>query len=180
MTKRNYPLFIIDRSRHSSYPYDFISCYDREVGFIAKSLFFNNDQMYREFLDTAASKENFDIITITHRYRNGYVMLIIVDFLYYFEWTNEKKTRIKTLLKKSLKKYLHAENIKAPKGEALSIDNQIKMQEETIARAKANYEELIKRSLGDSKLADYQIALIEATLNTLKSFRDNQKFINLN
>lgn len=178
--KRDYPLFTIDRSKHSSYPNDFITCYDRNVGFVAKVLFFNNDQMYKEFVDVAANSENFDIVTLTNRVKTGYIIITIVDFFYHFEWTTEKKTRIKTLLKKAFKKYVHAENLKAPIGDALSIDNQIKQQEETINRAKANYQQLVQNCFNDKKLADYQIALAEATLESLKVFRDNQNLINLN
>ena len=180
MNKRDYPLFTIDRSKHSSYPYDFITCYDRNVGFVAKVLFFNNEQMYREFVDVAANSDNFDTVTLINRVKTNYIIITIVDFFYHFDWTNERKTRIKTLLKKAFKKYIHAESTKAPTGDALSVDNQIKMQEETISRAKANYEQLIQNCFNDKKLADYQIALAEAILESLKAYRDNKKFINLN
>ena len=74
---------------------------------------------------------------------------------------------------------LHAEVERTPQDD-LSIDNQIKQQELSVERAKANYNELLSRAYGDRKLADYQIALAEATLSSLKVLRDNQKYVILN
>jgi len=79
------------------------------------------------------------------------------------------------LLKKSLKKHLHTEMDRVPCGD-LDIDNQIRQQQISIDRARANYSELVSRSGGDTQNADYIIALAEATLDTLKKFRDNQKY----
>jgi len=38
----------------------------------------------------------------------------------------------------------------------------------------------VRRANGDKEYADYQIALAEATLDTLCKFRDNQKYFTLN
>lgn len=177
--KRNYPLFTIDRSKHSSYPFDYITCYDQTVAFIARAIPFFEDQPFHEFLHQSKQIEGVESVSIVFKFKKGGLILAIEDFLYPFEWTGEIRARIKTLLKKALKKYLHAEVDRTPYDD-LGIDDQIKQQELTIERAKQNYEELVKRSLGDKKLADYQIALAEATLDSLKFVRDNKKFINLN
>ena len=179
--KRHYPLFTIDRSKNSSYPFDYITCYDRTVGFIARVVPFFDDIPYNEFLKRVPEVEGGETVSLTHKFKNtGGLVLVIEDFFYNFEWNNEIRSRIKTLLKKALKKYLHAEVERTPTDNDLGIDDQIKQQEETITRAKANYEALVERALGDKKLADYQIALAEATLESLKAYRDNQQFINLN
>jgi len=177
--KRNYPLFTIDRSKNSAYPFDFITCYDRTVGFIARVVPFFDDTPFNEFLKQAQSIDGSDSTSITYRFKNGGLIIVIEDFFYTIEWNNEVRTRIKTLLRKALKKYLHAEVERTPSDD-LSVENQIKQQELTIERAKQQYDELIKRSLGDKSNADYAIALAEATLESLKFVRDNQKFITLN
>jgi hypothetical protein len=83
---------------------------------------------------------------------------------------------VQTLLKKALKKFLHAEVERTPDLKDLDIDNQIIQQQLTIDRAKQMYDELVIRANGESKIADYKIALAEATLDTLKKFRDTQKY----
>ena len=172
-SKRDYPLFLIDRSKHESYPFDVVTCVDKTVGFVAKVIHMPTDVMYNEFV-TQQNVSSSEIIFDCFKARKGGIIILIIDFLYYFEWTKENQVRVKTLLKKGFKKFLHAEGNKTPVGE-LSLDNQILQQELTIERAKQNYSDLLARANGDAAYADFQIALAEATLQTLKSFRDNQK-----
>ena len=89
--------------------------------------------------------------------------------------TTENRNRIKTLLKKALKKHLHTEADRTAYGDC-DIDNQILQQQETIERARSNYSALVQRTNGDPTHADHVIRLAEATLETLKKFRDNQKY----
>lgn len=178
--KRNYPLFLIDRSKQSAYPFDFIVCHDRSVGFIARVVSFFQDAPFNEFIKQSANIKDSENISIPYKFKSkGGLIIVIEDFFYNFEWDKEIRNRIDALLKKALKKYLHAEADRTPNDD-LSIDNQIKQQELTIERAKQNYNELVERSLGDPTLAKYQIALAEATLDSLKQLRDNNQFINLN
>ena len=99
--------------------------------------------------------------------------------MFFGTFTDDQKSRIQVLLKKALKKYLHAEAERMPKDD-LSIENQIKQQQLTVERAKSGYDDLLRRANGDKELADYQIALAEATLETLKAFKDNQNYLILN
>lgn len=177
--KRDYPLFLIDRSKHQAFPYDYITCLDKTVGFVAKVIHLPTDVMYNEFITQQKNVNSSDVIFDSIKTRKGGIIILIIDFLHYFDWTKENQTRVKTLLKKGFKKFLHAEAEKVPVGD-LSLDDQIIQQELTIERARAHYSDLVARANGDSELADYQIALAEATLQTLKSFRDNQKFFALN
>jgi hypothetical protein len=170
---------MIDRSKQSAYPFDFITCLDSSVAFVARVVPFFDDIPFNEFLKQSANIDGAESTSITYKFKKGGLILVIEDFLYNIEWTNDVRTRIRTLLKKGLKKYLHAEVDLAAFGD-LGIENQIKQQEETILRAKQNYENLVKQALGDTKHADYMIALAEATLESLRFVRDNQKFINLN
>jgi len=179
MKNREHPLFLIDRSKHASYPFDYIACFDREVGFIARVVPFFDDAPYHEFIAQSKKIEDSDCMSITYRFRKGGLVIVIEDFLYYFDWTTEKKTRIKTLLKKALKKYMHAEVERTPH-DNLGIEAQIIQQELTVERAKANYDELLRRANGDTKLANFQIALAEATLASLKMLRDSRGYIGLN
>lgn len=177
--KRDYPLFLIDRSKHQAFPYDYVTCMDKTVGFLAKVIHMPTDIMYNEFMTQQKNVSSGDVIFDSLKTRKGGIVILVIDFLYYFEWTKENQTRVKTLLKKGFKKFLHAELENTPVGD-LSIDDQIIQQELTIERAHAHYDDLVARANGDPKLADYQIALAEATLQTLKSFRDNQTFFSLN
>lgn len=176
--KRTYPLFLIDRSKAASYPFDYISCFDKTCGFVARVVHFREDAQLNEFIDQARNIEASDYTSIANRLLQGGVVLIVEEFLFDFdEQIKEHRTRIKTLLKKALKKYLHAEAERTPH-KNLEIDSQIQLQELTIERAKSNYEQLVAQS--SKKEADYTIALAEATLETLKKFRDNQAYFTLN
>lgn len=177
--KRDYPLFLIDRSKHQAFPYDYITCLDKTVGFVAKVIHLPTDVMYNEFIIQQKNVNSSDVIFDSIKTRKGGIIILIIDFLHYFDWTKENQTRVKTLLKKGFKKFMHAEYDKTPSGE-LTLNDQIRQQELTIENARANYDALVARANGNREIADYQIALAEATLQTLKSFRDNQKFFALN
>lgn len=174
--KRNYPLFLIDRSKAENYPFDYIICPDRNVGFIARVVHFTTDEMYAAFIEKKKMVENANYFHSTIKLKRGGLLLVAEDFLYSFDLTPENLNRVQVLLKKSLKKYLYTEIIKTP-AKNLGIDNQIKQQELTIERARQNYDSLVQRANGDKAYADYQIALAEATLKTLRMFRDYQKII---
>lgn len=172
--KRNYPLFLIDRTKSATYPFDFIASFDRTVGFVARVVYLPSDPAYFEFIKQQSQIENAEYFSITLKFKTGGVVVLAEDFLYFFELTTDNKKRVQTLLKKAMKKYLHAEVERTP-ADGLDVDNQIKQQQLTIERAKQNYDDLVSRANGDPTIADYQIALAEATLETLKKYRDNQK-----
>ena len=169
--KRDYPLFLIDRSKTGTYPFDYVACFDRQVGFIARVVYFKETAALNEFIQQQNKLKDADIGGQVCRLKQGGVILVVEDYLYYFEITVEIKNRINTLMKKALKKYLHAEVEKAPDTNSFGINEQIKQQELTIERAKSNFDELVKRSSKEE--AEYSLALAEATLETLKNYRDN-------
>ena len=175
MAKREYPLFLIDRSKSEAYPFDYIACMDRTVGFVARAVFFPDDIQYGEYIKKMQHIEHAEYFNVGMKLKKGGIVLVVEDFMYNFELTTENKNRVRTLLKKAFKKYLHAEIDRTPHDD-LSIDNQIIQQELTVDRARSNYSDLLRRANGDKSLADYQIALAEATLETLRQFRDNQKY----
>lgn len=177
MQKRNYPLFLIDRSKTKNYPNDYITCLDREVGFVAKVVFFPADDAWREFLVGFSQIEHNELAGVKMRLKRGGLALQVVDFLYRFEVTNETKARVQVLLKKALKKYLHAEAERTPHND-LGIDDQIKQQKLTLERAVQNYDDLVARANGSRDLADYQISLQRETVRTLERFREMRAFFN--
>ncbi|MCL2597276.1 MAG: hypothetical protein FWD66_06410 [Paludibacter sp.] len=179
MNKREYPLFLIDRTRSESYPSDYIVCLDREVGFVAQVVHFPKNEMYNAFLRKFENIENNELAGIHTPLKNGGLVLQIIDFLYYFEVKTETKNRVQVLLKKALKKYIHAEINRTPNDD-LGIENQIKQQKLTIERTKQNYNDLLQRANGDREIADYQIELAEAMLRTLEIYRDNVIFWDTN
>jgi len=105
-------------------------------------------------------------------------VLQIVDFLYYFEISNQIKNRVKILAKKALKKYLHAETDRTAYGD-LGIENQIKQMELNLEHNLRNYDELVSRA-NDKQYADYMLDLTRATIQTLKNWRDNVIIWNTN
>lgn len=171
MNKRNYPLFLIDRSKNNSYPFDYITCLDRQVGFIARIIYFKDDIPLNEFIEVQKKRQNSEIGGQVYRFKKGGLIMVVEDYLYYFDITDETTARINSLMKKAFKKYIHTEGERAPDINSLGIDEQIRQQELSIERAKANFDDLVKRS--SEKEAKYAISLAEATLETLKNYRDN-------
>jgi len=174
-TKRNYPLFMIDRSKPDAYPFDYIVCHDQAVGFTARVVFFPKTEQYQEYIRQSEKVAGNETVQMNMPFKNGGIILVIEDFFHYFEWTTENRTRIATLLKKAMKKYLHAERERTP-GDGLGLDDQIKQQQLTIERAEQNYADLVHRANGDKSVADYQIDLAKATLNTLKQYKHNMEY----
>jgi hypothetical protein len=170
---RNYPLIIIDRSRLANYPNDYIVCLDEKVGFVAKVTYFQTTEQWYLFVQTVEKTKNTNPLYI-HPLKTGGIILSIENWLHQFEQNTTNINRAKTLLKKCFKKYTHAEIDRTPHSD-FSIENQIKQQELTVQRAKANYEEFIKRS--SKKEADYNIALAEEILQTLKNYKKGIIFI---
>jgi hypothetical protein len=128
---RTYPLFLIDRSKPESHPFDFVSCMDKTCGFVAKVVHFKDDISFNAFITLNVESPNNECTAVTLKMYHGGIVLQIVDYLFNMEFTPEHCKRVQTLLKKSLKKYIHAEVAKTPHGE-LDINNQIKQQELSI------------------------------------------------
>ncbi len=175
--KRNYPLFTIDRTKSPSYPFDYITCYDREVGFIARVVILQNDDAFDELQKRSSALEYYEISIYMQHFKRGGIALVVEDFLYYFEVNGQTKSRIQTLMKKAIKKYLHATFESEPHNADLGIDDQILQQELTIQRSKSNFEALVARSNMESAI--YAIKLSEATLETLKKYKEMMENISL-
>ena len=171
--KREYPLFIIDRSKSENYPNDYIVCLDRKFGFIAQIIFLPKNDMYKSFIENFQKIENYEIAGVHYPFhRGGGVVLQVVEFLHYFDIDGKTTKRIQSLLRKALKKYLHTESNRTAHGD-LGIDNQIKQMELNLEHTRNNYDALVKRA-ESKEYADYIVNLTKETIKTLKQFKENQ------
>ena len=170
--KREYPLFLIDRSKSENYPFDFICCADAEVGFIARVVPFFQNKPLEIFVEKCSENPDFEFTSTIYKFNNreGGVILVVEKFLHNFKLKNEQKQRIKVLLKKALKKYMHAESDRTAHND-LGIDNQIKQMELNLEHNLRNYDDLVKRA-ESKEYADYMINLTRATISTLKRYQD--------
>lgn len=168
--KRDYPLFTIDRTKAPGYPFDYITCYDHEVGFIARVVVLSTTVAFDEFMLRSSAVEDYEISTYMERFKRGGIAVVIADFFYNFDINTKTKSRIQALLKKGTKKYLTATFERETKGN-LSIDDQIRMQELTIERNKTNFDALLARAKTRED-AIYSIKIAEETLNTLKKYKE--------
>jgi len=107
--KRDYPLFLIDRSKAQSYPFDFVTCLDNTVGFVGKIISFSEDAQYNAFVEQQNVAANENTFYQGLKCTKGRVVLVCEKFLHSFEPTQDNKARINTLLNKALKKYLHTD-----------------------------------------------------------------------
>lgn len=122
---REYPAFIIDRSRRSEasrFADDFVVCPDKEVGFIARV--YKLPKSRREEFEK--SLEGFPKSVIDNRYIFAVIgeaicVLEIVRMLYE---PVVHINRLRPLMKKALKAYLHGEE-SAIRREGLPFDEQI-------------------------------------------------------
>lgn len=176
--KRNYPLFTIDRAKSPGYPFDYITCYDREVGFIARVLVLHTDDAFDEFKKRTSAVENHEISIYMYPLKRGGIAIVAEDFLYNFDVNAQTKSRIQTLMKKAVKKYLHATFESEPGGDDFGIDNQILQQKLTIERNKANFEALVARAPSRED-AVYSMKLADAILETLKKYKEMIQNISL-
>jgi hypothetical protein len=168
--KRNYPLFIIDRTMTDNYPNEYVVCLDKEVGFIAKAFAVNDNNAFNLIEDS------FDIFKF--RGQNSNIVLKIEDYLYDCNLTNEQKQRVKTLLKKGFKKLMHIiENIFDTEDD-LSIKNQIALLRETQQHNKNNYLKMVEKN--GKETTDYAFNLLDATIQTLEEQQEIQKIFNSN
>lgn len=104
-------MFLIDRQKHlrsTDQAYDYIICFNRPCGFVARVVRLSADA-YKLMTNEFANIDNTESMYISARlaYNEGFIVVTIVDFLYDFEFTEETTKRVHSLLKQALGKYLH-------------------------------------------------------------------------
>lgn len=108
---KDYPLFIIDRNRRSrdaNHQFDYLVCLNKEIGFVSKVILFKKEA-FATYIEDANDVDHSDIGQYNMWLKDGNagVAIIIVDYIHDFERTPDTQERIKSLLKKALKKYLY-------------------------------------------------------------------------
>ena len=85
---------------------------------------------------------------------------------------HEETTGVKSLVRKAAKKYLLGFRDENYKGKDLSLENQIYQQKLTIEHNKRNYARLVEQAGGNEELAKFNIALAQATLESLYKLKE--------
>ena len=170
MSRNNFPLFLVDRSKHEKHPFDFVICTDPDVGFIARVIEFTEENKFVKFLDEFHNKQDSDIAGTYLATRNGGIAMVVEEFFYDFEVNETTRRRIISMLKRGFKKFLYGELVRTP-ADDLGIDNQIKQQQLTVERAEANFSQLLERTHGNEEEARYQIDLSKSILKSLHKLK---------
>lgn len=141
---KEYPAFIIDRSRRSEasrFSDDFIVCTDREVGFIAR-LYKVQKSQRDEVKAKIVSSKSIPPIYYARMYDDFMVVLKVERYLYE---PVAHVGRVVPLFKKAMKAYLFGE-LAAVKGNGAPYDNQIAALDDVIRMAEAQKSRLCDMS----------------------------------
>lgn len=151
--KRNFPLFIIDKTTSEGFPYHHIAVMGENPFVIRVRLLssLNDYQPAGPFYLHPLSKNLilFEVVSDT-----------------------QDSPNVQNLLKKAAKKYMLGYKTDNYKGKDLSLDNQIYQQKLTIEHNKRNYAKLVEQAGGNESLTKYNIALAQATLESLYKLKE--------
>jgi len=153
--KREFPLFIIDKTTSEGFPYHHIAVMG-ETPFVVRV------QLIRNIKEHSLAPTDY-IIPLS----SGGVLFEIISNV-------EDPGVLQSLLKKAAKKYMLGYKTDNYKGKDLSLDNQIHQQKLTIEHNKRNYAKLVEQAGGNESLAKYNIALAQATLESLYKLKEIQ------
>ena len=173
---KNYPAFIIDRSRRSEasrFADDFVVCTDKEMGFIARVYTLPRSRWakFREVYDALSDVEQ-ERRYIFASIRNGEAHIVMeVERMLYEPVANW--SRIKPLLKKAMKAYLYGE-AKEVSGDGRAIDKQIAAVSDLLRTMESQREHMVDAN-GESATTNYINATRGAveSLKVLKTIYDN-------
>lgn len=135
---KDYPLFIIDRSRRSEasrFSDDFIVCTDKEVGFIARAYKIPKSRR-REFAKTWIENPNKYLAKVIGD------TTVVIEIVQMLHEPVAHVNRLPPLMRKALKAYLYGE-IKAVFGAGEPYDEQIGAVEDVIRMAESQRSRLI-------------------------------------
>lgn len=153
--KRNYSLFIIDKTTSESFPY-------HHIAVMGESPFVVRVRLVKSLDFTPAGAFHL------HMLSSGAILFEVIS-------NRDDGPHIQSLLKKAAKKYLLGYKSDNYKGKDLSLNNQIHQQKLTIEHNKRNYAKLVEQAGGDESLAKYNIALAQATLESLHKLKELQE-----
>lgn len=141
--KREYPAFIIDRSRRAANTRtdeDYVICPDSSVGFISRVYKLNRTQfaLHNSIVATMPDDEA-ECRYVIFKIGDVAIVLEVVKFLYP---PLIDKPRLKSLMKKALKAYMFGE-VAATQGDGSAIDKQIGVVEEMERLSRSQYDSLV-------------------------------------
>ena len=173
--KRNYPAFIIDRSRRSGasrFEDDYVVCTDKEMGFIARiyPVPASMIQVHNERLNAYSEVERerrFYAISI----RNG-EMRVVMEIEQMLHAPIANWARLQPLMKKAMKAYLHGE-VAEVVGEGQEIDLQISAVKDLLRTLESQRHHLIDVN-GETATS----RLINATRGAAESLELLKKMLN--
>lgn len=151
--KRNFPLFIIDKTTSEGFPY-------HHIAVMGENPFVVRVRLLRSLQDYHPTGAFY-----LHPLSSGAILFEVVS-------CKDDGRSMQSLLKKAAKKYMLGYKTDNYKGKELSLDNQIYQQKLTIEQNKRNYAQLVERAGGDESLAKYNIALAQATLESLMQLKE--------
>lgn len=131
---KNYPAFIIDRSRRSEasrFTDDFIVCTDKEAGFIARA-YADPKSRRSELAEKLAAPDAESRIT----YKVTGESLVVIEIVRMLNEPVAHINRIPPLLKKAMKAYLFGEEMSVRRG-GMPLDDQIAAVDDVLRMAES-------------------------------------------
>lgn len=163
---KEYPAFIIDRSRRSAasrFTDDFVVCTDKEVGFIARAYALPKSRRveFDNMLDALPESVR----------QNRYIMAVIGDSVAVLEVVEMLHqpvahiNRLRPLMKKALRAYMLSE-ASAVKGDGTPYDEQIAAVEELHRTMLSQYDHIV--DVNGKAATDRRIAATAAAVDSLR------------
>ena len=136
---KNYPAFIIDRSRRSPaarFTDDFVVCTDKEVGFIARGYLLPKSRRDAHIAALQAEGKTF----ITKTFEDS--TTVVLEVVEYFHTPLTHPNRVPPLLKKALRAYIFGE-MEAVGGGRGGYDEQIAAIDDVLRTALSQRERMV-------------------------------------
>ncbi len=136
---KNYPAFIIDRSRRSPaarFTDDFVVCTDKEVGFIARGYLLPKSRRDAHIAALQADGKTF----ITKTFEDS--TTVVLEVVEYFHTPLTHPNRVPPLLKKALRAYIFGE-MEAVGGGRGGYDEQIAAIDDVLRTALSQRERMV-------------------------------------
>lgn len=137
MKKREYPQFIIDRSRQSAASRatdDFIVCTDREVGFIARAYRVPKSRREEFIKEWVANESRYAVRTIGD-------VVVVLEVVKMLHEPVAHYNRLPPLMRKALRSYIYGE-AKAVLRDGQPYDNQLAALDDVLRMAYAQHERM--------------------------------------
>lgn len=101
---RTIPLFLIDRSKPDTFPYDFFVCADYAYPFMGRFVYFDTKEELQQYKEEQSRLFDHPVMADTPFHR-GYLIAVGESFLADVEWNESIQRRLESLVEKVLMKY---------------------------------------------------------------------------